>query len=306
MLLMCKDIPVYDIETENVLNEQLLPGLMMQQGANSHTFARWMKFRYSLGTNTIARKLKGISFGQGARMRINRETRALSFSDCYWLKDEKDPIKFSEISPYYQPFWDGSDTFSGQAAPTLYVGGAMSKEWKQDGRLYKYGDIEVELECIRLCDQCGIPVEQAEKTENGIAIFNITSPEYMLEQADESGRLDPDEFDETTVVELFGKAGVQMLILDAIIGNGDRHAGNFGWLRDTQTGEYISMAPLYDFDHALDSKLETDRLLTDAVKASLKYKDEVKRIAKIAAESEQKVFAKRANMILRMLDSEPS
>lgn len=83
----------------------------------------------------------------------------------------------------------------------------MSKEWRQDKRLYKYGDIEVELEGIRLCDQCGIPVEQAEKTENGITIFNITSPEYMLEQADESERLDPDEFDETTIVELFGKAG---------------------------------------------------------------------------------------------------
>ena len=57
-----------------------------------------------------------------------------------------------------------------------------------------------------------------------------------------------------------------MLIIDAIIGNGDRHAGNFGWIRNTDTGEYVCMAPLYDFDHALDSTLESDRLLTDAVK----------------------------------------
>lgn len=56
-----------------------------------------MKFRYSSGTNTIARKLKGITFGQGARMRINRETRALSLSDCYWLKDEADAIKFADL-----------------------------------------------------------------------------------------------------------------------------------------------------------------------------------------------------------------
>lgn len=83
MLLMCKDVPVYDIETEKVLNEKLLPGFMMQQGANSHTFAQWMKLRYSSETNTIVRKLKGIMFGQGARMRINRETRAISFNDCY-------------------------------------------------------------------------------------------------------------------------------------------------------------------------------------------------------------------------------
>ena len=55
-------------------------------------------------------------------MRINRETRALSFSDCYWIKAENDPIRFEEISPYYKPFWDGSEAFAGQAAPTLYVG----------------------------------------------------------------------------------------------------------------------------------------------------------------------------------------
>ncbi len=86
--------------------------------------------------------------------------------------------------------------------------------------------------------------------------------------------LDPDDFDEQTIMELFGKAGAQMLIIDAVIGNGDRHAGNFGWLRNMDTGEYVSMAPLYDFDHALDSTLESDRLLTDAVKFCMPYKDE--------------------------------
>ena len=105
MLLMCKNTPVYDIDNEKTLNTSLLPGLMQQKGANNHTFTKWMKYRYSSGTNTMARKLKGITFGQGARMRINRETRALSFSDCYWIKAENDPIRFEEISPYYKPFW---------------------------------------------------------------------------------------------------------------------------------------------------------------------------------------------------------
>lgn len=86
MMLMCKNTPVYDIENEKTLNYNLLPGLMQQKGADNHTFTKWMKYRYSSGTNTIARKLKGITFGQGARMRINRETRALSFIDCYWTK----------------------------------------------------------------------------------------------------------------------------------------------------------------------------------------------------------------------------
>lgn len=123
MMLMCKNTPVYDIEKEKTLNYNLLPGLMQQKGADNPTFTKWMKYRYSSGTNTIARKLKGITFGQGARMRINRETRALSFIDCYWTKAEDDSICFEEISPYYKPFWDGNEEFTGQAAPTLYVGG---------------------------------------------------------------------------------------------------------------------------------------------------------------------------------------
>ena len=63
MMLMCKNTPVYDIEKEKTLNYNLLPGLMQQKGADNHTFTKWMKYRYSSGTNTIARKLKGITFG---------------------------------------------------------------------------------------------------------------------------------------------------------------------------------------------------------------------------------------------------
>ena len=124
----------------------------------------------------------------------------------------------------------------------------------------------------------------------------------MLEQADQSGRIDPDDFDEQTIIDLFGKAVAQMLIIDAIIGNGDRHVGNFGWLRNAETGEYVGMAPLYDFDHALDSTLESDRLLTDAVKFCMPYEDEIRRIASVAAEAENEVFRKRAQSILKLTE----
>ncbi len=70
MLLMCKNTPVYDIDNEKILNTNLLPGLMEQKGANNHTFTKWMKYRYSSGTNTIAPKLKGITFGQGSRIAL--------------------------------------------------------------------------------------------------------------------------------------------------------------------------------------------------------------------------------------------
>lgn len=42
-----------------------------------------------------------------------------------------------------------------------------------------------------------------------------------------------------------------MLILDAIVLNVDRHGGNFGMLFDTDTLQIIGVAPVYDLDHAL-------------------------------------------------------
>ncbi len=74
--------------------------------------------------------------------------------------------------------------------------------------------------------------------------------------------LDPDDFDEQTIIELFGKAGAQMLIIDAVIGNGDRHA----------------------------------------VKFCMPYKDEIRRIVGVAAEAENEVFKKRAQSILKLIE----
>jgi len=43
----------------------------------------------------------------------------------------------------------------------------------------------------------------------------------------------------------------KMLVLDYIIANNDRHFGNFGFIRDVNTLEYLSFAPIYDNGHSL-------------------------------------------------------
>ena len=75
----------------------------------------------------------------------------------------------------------------------------------------------MELQCIELCRKCGISVENADETKGGIAIYTITSPKFMLEQADQSGRLDPDDFDEQTIIDLSGKAGYYYATLMLIV-----------------------------------------------------------------------------------------
>lgn len=305
-VLYCVNNPVYNIDTEEVYNKQLLPGYM-RKNPNKITFKTWLKMRYSSNTNSIARALKGISFGQGNRVSINRQTFALSLSDCYWIKDSGMLLRFEQVSPYYVDFWRGGCDYFGGSIPTLYVDGYMDKEWVNRDTLVKYGDgIFNEIKAIDACELCGINVVEAGVLKNSagidcLAVNNMTSPRVMLETAEMSGMLDPDDFDENTILQLFKLTGVQMLTIDAIVGNGDRHAGNFGMFRDTETGNYLGQATLYDFDHAFDSNRSNDlliRRLVDSIKNIKLFKSEAIRICNcIISKSNELVFVKRARTI---------
>jgi hypothetical protein len=56
----------------------------------------------------------------------------------------------------------------------------------------------------------------------------------------------------------FVKALDDMLVLDAIICNTDRHFGNFGFLVDNQTNQIIAPAPLFDHGNSLFNFAGTD------------------------------------------------
>mgnify|MGYP001083722466 CR=1 FL=1 len=261
MILMCKNNPVFDIENEIVLNGALLPGIM-QKYATKHSFVNWMEKRYSEKSNTYARKLRGLVFGQGNRQKINEVTHALSLSDCYWIKRQDESISFEQISPYFKDFWTGEGYYQGQAAPTLYVNGYISKYWENSRILVKNRE-KHEIECSSAAKALGLKVINIVEHPDGIAVENFTNEKLMFESAEASGRLDPDEFTADDVLKLFGVQGFDMLFFDALIGNGDRHAGNFGYLRDTDTGEYVEMAPLFDFDHAFESNNVNDILVQE-------------------------------------------
>jgi hypothetical protein len=47
---------------------------------------------------------------------------------------------------------------------------------------------------------------------------------------------------------------VQMIFMDTVCANPDRHTNNFGLLRDTETGQLIGFAPNYDNNMALISR----------------------------------------------------
>ena len=273
LTLYCKDVPVYDIDNDTVITPVLLPGIMRMDACQA-SYNSWRHARYSCNTNAYARQLKGVTFGQRNRHRIDSVTRSFSLSDCYWVKDSDDMVSFSDMTPYINNFWFDSRTeYKGNAVPTLYTNGFLSKKWLDRNVLLKQSN-ENEYECLRVLTTINkyagtdiINVEPLYSYEDGmLTVGNFTSLDWFFESAEMSGKLDAENF---TLQDEIAITGVDTPIVDAIVGNGDRHAGNFGYLRDPQTGDYLCGAPMFDFDHALDVKtVGMDILMQDGVESA--------------------------------------
>ena len=275
-VLMCKNAPVLDMATLEVLNSGLLPGLLSKELTQS-TVDDFMQNRRSLGSNEYARQMLNTIAVKNRD--IVAETHAFSLSDSYWVKLGSSEL-FEEMSPYYRYFWTGFGQYNGGAVPTVHTDGAVSKKWLDAEHLYKQGCLE-EIEASRMCAGAGVPCVEIrlakEEVTEGIYVRNFTSPEIMFEPLSVSGRVDQyyPIFSAEEALEIFGEFGLAMLTVDAVLGNNDRHTGNAGFLRDTETGEYIGFAPLFDFNHAKDYEWVPDptinRLLSIVADGNRRY-----------------------------------
>ena len=234
-LLMCKDVPVYNVTQDIVLNGDLLPGCMLR---GTMTYSQWMKTRYSAGSNVSARRLMLRAFGTDNHNNTLKVTRALSLSDCYWLKQRDEKVIFSEVTPYLNKEWDGSGSFQGGSISTLFVNGAADKRWVDAKTLLKINSYK-ELEPYALCRELGLQEYSAEAvlSEEGLQVANFTSTGCFLESMEQSGFIGEEDNSMAKAVELFGKRAAALFVIDYLAEHDDRHWGNFGFVRDADSGE---------------------------------------------------------------------
>jgi len=250
-LLICKDTVVYDITRDLVLDESLLPGCMLKGTMN---FSQWMETRYSRDTNFSSQRLMQRAFGLFDHEHAAYTTGALSLSDCYRIKRLDEDILFTEVTPYIHKEWDGVDTYGVQndyiwgSLSNLFTGGKTDKRWIDAQTLLKvnsFGEAEPFLLCAALELE---NIAEAQKTEEGLILGNFTSPDYFYESMEQSGFMgeydDPRDF----VIEKYKELATALFVVDYLIENNDRHPDDYGFLRSSDTGEYISMAPYYNFD----------------------------------------------------------
>jgi hypothetical protein len=91
-------------------------------------------------------------------------------------------------------------------------------------------------------------VAEADLADEGLLLTNFTSPDCFLETMEQSGFSGAGEDPREKAVEMFKELAVALFVVDYLVEHNDRHWSTFGFLRDSNTGAYISMAPYNDFD----------------------------------------------------------
>ena len=206
---------------------------------------------------------------------------ALSLTDVYWVKERGSNITFDDINLYKHSL---SGAFvdvclrgraltaqNAELITALDVAGDVStqgvapKAWIRKGEkfyLLKNGDIrdvEAELMASRVasCFKCD-HIDYIADTYDGTAV----SSSVLMTSLDRS--IVPMEYIEIyaanheisaidLVLEKDAYSYYMMNIIDYLVGNTDRHWGNWGFWVDNDTNELLGLHPLMDFNKAFTS-----------------------------------------------------
>ncbi len=214
--------------------------------------------------------------------------RCLSLTDTFWMKREDEPLKWDDVSLYRNPFddviariaFDGTGMYGRENSPTspeFATSGSFAKCWiREEGQisLLKRGSTGYA--------NAGFEPYSEALASNLLKAAKIDHVPYSLMKfhgklackcpiftSEEQGfvsayRFFNRNFDVDDMLEFTAKHGAEesfreMIVMDAVMANVDRHAGNYGFLVDNATGEVLRMAPLFDHNMAcLPMMMEQD------------------------------------------------
>lgn len=226
-------------------------------------------------------------------MTIISVCKALSLNDCYWVAEDGDTSTFAKINLYDNPFsnvlaalaftgYGSSIRSSLTSSPEFTTNGMLRKCWRRiSGKIYLYkGGTEgasntgfepySEFYAAQVAQAMGInAIPYGLSKWKGTLCSTcelFTSKDYAFLPV---GRL-VTRGGFKAVTEYYQQLGPtyltalgDMVILDALICNVDRHFGNFGFLIDNKTNQILSPAPLFDHGNSLFSLAGQDAWESD-------------------------------------------
>ena len=195
-----------------------------------------------------------------------------TLTDNYWVKSSDSLATYEEIR-FKDNLFDklalcgDPDSYSLKPArtPELTSIGSFEKCWRLiNGKWWLYkksndNEIFSELFISKLSERLQLPTARYEKDGDYIRTLDFTDgakvnyePIYSL-----VGEDDDYQYCFDTLLKLSKELARQYLLLvwmDTICFNMDRHTQNFGFLRDVETGEILSLSPNFDNNIALISR----------------------------------------------------
>lgn len=205
--------------------------------------------------------------------------RCLSLTDTFWMKREDEALTWDDVSLYRNPFddviariaFDGTGMYGRQNSPTspeFATSGSFAKCWiREDGQIsllkrgstgYANAGFEPYSEKLAsdLLDAAKIDhvpyslLRFHKKLACKCPLFTSEREGFVSAHRFFEGPFDVDDMLAFAAKHGTEEAFREMVVMDAVMANVDRHAGNYGFLVNNATGEILRMAPLFDHNMA--------------------------------------------------------
>jgi len=290
LLLMNKDITVATVDATEGLTDTRLTLVKqfddylpygIEQGVGT-----WVDTRHAAKHRKSIQRLL-VDLGLTSRLNLLSVTHGVSLNDTFWVKDENSDLVWDGVSPYRNDLDDvvAHTAFgvglAGKAftstTPELADSGSFPKCWTNDGnnlRLVKRGsegaaNAGQEPLCEALASQL-LSAARCDSVKYRLIKYHglpstacdiFTSEEYGFVP---HGTLFPNDKDVDSVIETWESLGFgdeirELLVMDAVAINIDRHTHNLGFMMDNDTGEILHPSPIFDLNMCcLPYLMETD------------------------------------------------
>ena len=274
----------FDLENFTILNKDVLP-IRIRNNCNINTLDYWLQNRITPHGNRILQKIsEAKKLNPRNPYRFLLYTHALSLTDSYWIDSQKSNLRWKDINLYANDFsqeiaeiaFTRHGTAKNQGISPEYTShGNMKKCWyRNDKGIFllkndKRDPLESEVYSEFFADQV-INLFSVHHVTYDLFLFKnrvtCTCPIFTSEDIGfvEAGALaryfslisDKEKnitYEIGTInwqekmAQRFGYDEYSdMMVIDYILGNCDRHLANYGWLIHNINGNLIGPAPLFD------------------------------------------------------------
>ncbi len=270
---------IVEIVWQNLAQHKLLP---LDLEVTPRGVAKWLK-RRTIPKNRayVHSLLSKCGLNLNRPLNIIRVSKGLSLNDCYWVTEDGFDGTFADYNLYDNRFsralsliaftgYGSSVRTSLASCPEFTTNGMLPKCWRRVGgkiKLYKGGTSGAsntgrepysEYYAAQVAQALGIhatPYNLSKWSGELCSVCDLfTDKDFSFLAVGRivtSGGMEAVREYYQRLGSKFVKALDDMLLLDALIFNTDRHFGNFGFLVSNKTNKIVAPAPLFDHGNSL-------------------------------------------------------